>query len=464
MLSRRQRFARATERFYDFDEELNDLKNIAEETTSADDKAIAQDPVIQMALDIVRNFLANNELLGYGGTAINNSLPTELQFYDFSKKIPDFDNYTRTPHVHAIQLADKLHSELSQRFGPKVEVTIRPGMIPGVLKVDVNMINVADLTYLAPETFERQMKDGFRDGDGIRYVSHNLLRAAMYHELAQPKGDSSRWAKVFTRLNLFNQAFPIKANCPAQESAIESQLKARFESLLRSNVGKIVLVGMSGLDEMLKEGGKAWRLPIDLLVAESDACSIVKKVLAILPPGTKSEKRLGSSKYAFAYHNIRTPAGQTMARIYLTDTCYSYHNINGISVGTIPTLVSLTMSAMASNQPNEIDENRVMCVLQKLVELTLAREQRRESQLTTHECVGPKENSKTHALQTKARIFALISGAKGPRAEKIRQLFFFKYNPAETTPDRRRELLKLFSNMDYSLLNENAASKYVTSG
>jgi len=45
---------------------------------------------------------------------------------------------------------------------------------------------------------------------GIRYTDPDILRMMMYLELSRPRGEVSRWSKVYDRLSLINKAFPMK--------------------------------------------------------------------------------------------------------------------------------------------------------------------------------------------------------------------------------------------------------------
>ena len=52
------------------------------------------DPKMKDILAIVERFIKKNELVCYGGTAINNILPEDAQFYNKKTEIPDYDFYS----------------------------------------------------------------------------------------------------------------------------------------------------------------------------------------------------------------------------------------------------------------------------------------------------------------------------------------------------------------------------------
>ena len=84
------------------------INRIAEKQLEKIEKASAEEPNIKKAIEIVEAFLKSTPVMCYGGTAINNLLKPSDQFYDFTREVPDYDFYSRTPQVHAMDFADKL--------------------------------------------------------------------------------------------------------------------------------------------------------------------------------------------------------------------------------------------------------------------------------------------------------------------------------------------------------------------
>ena len=48
-------------------------------------------------ISIVEDFIRNKQLICYGGTAINNILPKEHQFYNYDIEILDYDFFSTNP-------------------------------------------------------------------------------------------------------------------------------------------------------------------------------------------------------------------------------------------------------------------------------------------------------------------------------------------------------------------------------
>jgi hypothetical protein len=162
------------------------------------------DPKIKDIIAIVERFIKKHELVCYGGTAINNILPEEAQFYDKKTEIPDYDFYSPNALEHAKDLADEFYNSGYS------EVEAKSGMHHGTYKVFVNFVGIADITQLDPALFKNIRADAIKV-DGILYAPPNLLRMGMYLELSRPEGDVSRWEKVSKRLVLLNKHHPPRA-------------------------------------------------------------------------------------------------------------------------------------------------------------------------------------------------------------------------------------------------------------
>ena len=162
-------------------------------------------PQIMKIITIVEKFLKKHKLICYGGTAINNILPVEDQFYNKNIELPDYDFFSPTPLKHAKELADIYYDN------GFIEVEAKSGVHSGTFKVFVNYIPVADITYLNQSLYKAIKKKSIKR-DKIYYAPPNFLRMSMYLELSRPDGNVSRWEKVLKRLNLLNKNYPLNKN------------------------------------------------------------------------------------------------------------------------------------------------------------------------------------------------------------------------------------------------------------
>ena len=185
------------------EKELDILRNAVDIAEKRKGKQTVSDPDVKKIIGILEDFLKKKKLICYGGTAINNILPLEDQFYDKNIEIPDYDFYSPNALDDAKELADIYYNNGFQ------EVEAKAGVHYGTYKVFVNFIPVADITYLEKPLFKRIQRDAIRVY-GILYCPANFLRMNMYLELSRPAGDISRWEKVLKRLILLNKNYPLR--------------------------------------------------------------------------------------------------------------------------------------------------------------------------------------------------------------------------------------------------------------
>ena len=164
----------------------------------------AHNEELQQALNIVKKFIQKKQRICYGGTAINMLLPKNKRFYDPNLDLPDYDFFSPSIDKDVLELVGDL-----QKAGFR-EVIHRVGMHEGTKKILVNFIAVADISYLDKQLYNIYLKES-QVIEGIHYTSPDMLRMMMYLELSRPRGEVSRWSKVYERLELLNNNFPLKS-------------------------------------------------------------------------------------------------------------------------------------------------------------------------------------------------------------------------------------------------------------
>ena len=185
------------------EKELEILRDAVDLVEKRKGEKVIQDPKVQQIISIVEKFIAEKKLVCYGGTAINNILPEDAQFYNKDVELPDYDFYSDNALDHAKELAD-----IYYKAGYE-DVEAKSGVHHGTYKVFVNFTGIADITQMEPDLFKAISRDAIVKKD-IRYAPPDFLRMAMYLELSRPDGDVSRWEKVQKRLTLLNTHYPLK--------------------------------------------------------------------------------------------------------------------------------------------------------------------------------------------------------------------------------------------------------------
>ena len=397
---------------------MEDITRLVRDLEEENNRAIAADPGIKTSLSVVEAFLKNHPVLCYGGTAINNLLPVKDRFYNPETEVPDYDFFSKTPQEHSVIIANQLVEK-----GLK-NVEVKPGMHIGTFKVFADFTGVADITQLTDEVFERLWKEDIVR-NGIHYVPPNFLRMSMYLELSRPRGDVSRWEKVYKRLQLLNNAYPI--TCPVETAdkhiVLTDKQISQVENLLRSE--PVVLLGVTSSEIHMK---KNWTTPIALLAEKS----VIERL-------TKGEKVVVDEENDILPRRttVLNEGKKDFIRFYETTACHSYHTMtNGIRVASIPTTLQFFFAYLYSNA-DEKNIASVLCIAQRLVDIANTKPKRRFAILTPKECIG-KQQSFTEMKREKAELYADLS--KNKTSPEFLE-YFFNYNPMET-PKKKAALLK----------------------
>jgi hypothetical protein len=342
-------------------------------------RIVTSDDVIKI-ISIVEDFLKKKNLICYGGTAINNILPQEDQFYNKDVEIPDYDFFTTNALEDAKELADIYYKK------GFTDVEAKSGQHHGTYKVFVNYIPVADITETPKEIFSTLKKDAIRVG-GILYAPPNFLRMSMYLELSRPAGDVSRWEKVLKRLTLLNKNYPvtdIKCNdVNYQRKMADTRDEEKiFENVKTTlvNQGVVFFGGFANtlysqympknLQQKLQKAADFDALSND---PETTADIVKERLKDIGVKDVKIIKRENVGEIVPVHYEVKI-GGDSIAFIYKPIACHSYNviNIHGqkIKVATIDTMLSLYLAFLYSDRPYyNAFSDRILCMSKFLFEV-----------------------------------------------------------------------------------------------
>lgn len=403
-------------------ESIEKSVEIAEEATA---KLQARNPEIQRSMSVVFKFLQTEDVILYGGTAINNLLPMADQFYDPKTDIPDYDIFSETPELHSMIMADMLTDAGVHN------VRVRPGNHMGTFKVFANYVGVADITRLDTAVFDTMWRDSI-EKNKVVYSNPNFLRMSIYLELSRPRGEVSRWTKVYKRLELLNKAYPIQCKHSEEGEILEDPTD--IEAFLADN--NVVVLGLHA--SQVHEQKRAWDLPIDLLVTPEDRDAMVGKLKKIFD-GTKSSIHPPIGDFVSERVDI-TKRGRLIARVFETQACHSYHRMrDGTKVASIPTILQFFLSFLYADRDTqkEIDTNRLMCVAQRLMDLSRGESRaRRFHSLTPTECIG-KQEMPNDDRAARDKLYETVSRNR-ESPEFLRA--FFSYDPEKATKSQKRQI------------------------
>jgi hypothetical protein len=402
---------------------MESIDSSAKKAQELIDKETAQDPDITKILSIVREFIETHRVMCYGGTAINDLLPERDRFYNPKKDVPDYDFFSETPQIHGTMLVDQILKEGYEN------VELKPGVHLGTFKVFANFTGVADISHLDKNIFQKLWKESITRNK-IHYVPPNFLRMSMYLELSRPKGDVSRWTKVYKRLQLLNKEYPVKCTSHSKDEPnyLDNDQKAELQELLIKEEG--VLLGFNAA--MLQSSNTKWELPVDLIVVPDKRKSLVDKIKRFFK--TSHLKNYPAYEELFPAHTDILD-NKLLVRVYEADACHSYHKAtSGLMIASIPTILQFIFATLYAPKhfSNNLTEDRYICNAQHLMDL---KETHKYKNLTPITCIG-KQKQLTDLRQERSEIYEKYS-ANRSSAKFIE--YFFMYSPSKLTKTQRRK-------------------------
>ena len=428
------------------------------------------DPAVKNIISILEDFLKRKRLVCYGGTAINNILPIDDQFYNKDIEIPDYDFYSPNAMYDAKELADVYYKAGFQ------EVEAKAGVHHGTYKVFVNFIPVADITDLDIPLFKRVQKDAIRVY-GILYCAPNFLRMNMYLELSRPSGDISRWEKVLKRLILLNKNYPLRGkrcdpNMFQREfEKVDFKEEEKLYYIVRDSFIDQGLVFFGGYASFLyskymstKQRKMFQKSPdFDILSEEPEKSAIILKerLEDFDYKGIKIIKRDGIGELIAPHYEIKVNVNniqETVAIIYKPLACHSYNVIKKgkktIRVATIDTMLSFYFAFYYSDR-DYYDENRILCMAQYLFDVQQKNrlEQKGVLKRFSINCYG-KQETLEDMRNTKAEKYKEL---KNNRKSLDYESWFLRYIPFEVKMDK--EETKQLKNTDKKLKNTDKKLK-----
>ena len=448
--------------------ELAILRSAVDKIGNKSGKQKLNNPDIKEIIMIVEDFLKTTRRVCYGGTAINNILPLEDQFYDKTVELPDYDFFSPDPLNDAKKLADIYYKK------GFTEVEAKSGVHSGTFKVFVNFIPVADITYLVPQLYKKIHKRAIMVG-GIYYTPPNYLRMLMYLELSRPAGDVSRWEKVLKRLTLLNKHYPLRGkSCETEEiqrlfqygtkhtvkkggasptiTEEEGELRNAEQIIFKIvrntliNQGCIFFGAFANrlyLKDLKKLRHK--KIPsipdFDVLSGEpAETARMLKKRLSDIGIKDVKLKKRGGVGEIIAPHYEVTVGPESVVFIYEPIACHSYNvvKVGGkkIRIATLDTMLSFYLAFAYVNRPY-YNANRILCMSQFLFKVQQKNRLKQKGLLRRFsiDCYG-QQHTIEQMREEKAEMYKKLKKNKN---SKDYEWWFLRYIPAERDPKNKQK-------------------------
>ena len=360
--------------------ELAILRQAVDKAEEKIGKRVVNSREIQQVITIVENFLKKKGLICYGGTAINNILPIDDQFYNKEIEVPDYDFFSTSALNDAKELADIYYKS------GFTDVEAKSGQHAGTYKVFVNFMPVADITFLPKGVYNAIKKDALRVG-GILYAPPNYLRMSMYLELSRPAGDTSRWEKVLKRLTLLNKHFPVTdVNCNSVEFQREMENKTEedhiYDNVRNTLINQgVVFFGGYAISLYSQYMPKNLRHKLeryadfDVLATDPQTTAeIVKERLGdINIKNVKIVKHANIGEVIPEHYEVRV-GSDTIVFIYKPIACHSYNNLSiggqNVKIATVDTMLSFYLAFVYADRPYyNLFLDRILCMSKYLFDV-----------------------------------------------------------------------------------------------
>ena len=454
------------------EKELEILRSSIDKAEEIQGKAAAQSPDILKIIAILENFLKIKKLICYGGTAINNILPEYDQFYNKDVEIPDYDFYSPNSLNDAKELA-----VIYNKAGYN-DVEARAAVHVGTYKVFVNFIPVADVTQMDTRLYKTVLRDSIKI-NGIYYAPPNFLRMAVYKELSRPKGDISRWEKVYKRLVLLNKHYPLKnPKCNSIKFIRDFEGKSEDSPVIYDTIkdtmidlGVIFIGGFASSlygKYMPKEQQQFIKKVPDFDVIAEDpktVTTILKERLSTAGfKNIRIYKKPGVGEIIPIHYEVVVDE-DTVCFIYDSVACYSYNTIkighNVIKVASIDTMLNFFLAFLYADRPY-YDHDRIICMAQYLfyVQAKNRLEQKGLLKRFSINCYGNNRETLDTIRSIKAEKFKELKNKKG---SKEYDEYFLRYTPGEKSNNKTRNNTSKSKNSNKTRNNSNKTSNNKTS-
>lgn len=336
-------------------------------------------------------FLSRKKALLYGGTALNELLPTSLKIYT-PYTLPDID--VLSPD------AEKLAKEMVRMYRKKKHqaVSFTEALHPGTFKVYADGIQIADITRCDKRTYER-LRSTRSKHHKIKIVLPQYIRMTLHKLISQPN-DAHRWVNVADRIQRFYKAFPIRACRPKHlpDDADANDLLRRIYDALPA---ESVFFGPDEAGLMLGVSGGI-DTPLHVLI-DKDLDATANWLTEEFPGLTAA---LFPKDDLVPAHAVLSFRGKPIAVLHRLNSCVSFNEHKKRRIASIHTAIDLLLSASLSDQPHlRKMRSQLECLADALSHLqqTSTSKKRHMEQFPT-QCHGPSVGVATLRRERARRI------------------------------------------------------------
>ena len=369
--------------------------------------------------NIINDYISKNQLICYGGMAINNIIPEKTErFYD-EIDIPDYDCFS----PNAIKDAKLLSQILITKYE---NIEVKSAMFKGTYKIFINFIPIVDFTQIEYDLYEKIKQTSLKIND-ILYASPNYLRMNIHLELYRPLGDVSRLTKIYQRLDLLNKYYPFIYN----KHIIKTDVQYKEYNKLTELCKKWVILGEYAMKYFKFPSKYKSNSNIFILTESLDD---IKNMLH--SNGFKYSIVSYSNKFINKFYEFKFKTNdqyESLLYVFITNSCQSYNEIkeNGtiVKIANIDTMLMLYY-ALTFIRPLNLNTNNLLvyCYLLQHIKENKFGKFGKIIKRFSLPCIGHqssfedlrRERDNAHKLYKKTH------------SKKIYNNYFFRYVPHKT--------------------------------
>ena len=365
--------------------------------------------------NIINDYISKNELICYGGMAINNIIPEKSErFYD-EIDIPDYDCFTTNAIKHAKELSQKIRIDYEN-------VEVKSAIFKGTYKIFVNFIPIVDFTQIEHKLFNTIKQSALSIND-IYYASPNYLRMNIHLELSRPFGDVTRWTKIYQRLELLNKYHPFIYN----KNIIKTVVNYPNYNKLTELCKKWVILGEYAM--------KYFKFPLKYNKSNSNIFILIDSLKDI----TNCLKEHGFEYKIVSYSNkfinnlyefkFKTNDDyESLLYVFITNSCQSYNEIkengNTIKIANIDTILMIYY-ALSFIQPPNLNINNLLVYCYLLQHIKNSKTNAKITNRFSMPCIGNQPSFEDIKIERDNAY----KQYKKTHSKKIYNEYFFRYIP-----------------------------------
>jgi hypothetical protein len=323
----------------------------------------------------ISKFVIQKNLILYGGLVINLMLPKKHRFYkDYT--INDYDCYSKSPLEDSYEL-----SEMIKKAKYKY-IKIRRALHEKTYRIYVYGKQIFDITFMGEKLYDTLIEYNKKEVKKFKFykskykiIPLEIIKQNLYFELARPEQSGFRWEKIYKRLQLLENTYPLKESKKVLKCI---PVQKEYNTLVKRLLGfikkkKLPIIESFAL-KLYNESSKCcYRLSNDSIYITilskniektmDDVKKLINAQLSTDKYTLKIKKILSSEIYKHAYYVVQLINKETGFHFNLIkiveckNECFSVDKVNGYIVGSIDTNIYFLYTNYVVNHIYIPDEN-----------------------------------------------------------------------------------------------------------